>query len=57
MTDVLLRNLIWAAMEKDGQSITKKSTECMDLLVERITNCGITFRVSKIIIDYNNDLL
>ena len=48
ITDVLLRNLIWAAVEKDGQDIMSKKTESVDLLIETITNCGITFNVRKL---------
>ena len=43
--DVLIRNLIWYAAMKDSQSIMCTSTECVDLLVEKVKECGVTFRV------------
>ena len=45
ITDVLLRNLIYGAIQEDEKDITIKSTEHIDKLLEAIQQCGITFRV------------
>ena len=45
ITDVLLRNLIYGAIQEDEKDIVIKSTEHVDKLLEAIQQCGITFRV------------
>lgn len=42
--DVLLRNLIWAAVAADA-SIYKDCTAHKDKLLKCIQECGVTFRV------------
>lgn len=43
-----MRNVIWAAAAAD-QSLTTKSTHHIDLLVQMIENCGVTFRVNILV--------
>ena len=45
ITDILMRNLIWGAANEDQKDILKESTEKMDLLVEKVRACGVTFQV------------
>ena len=45
ISDVLLRNLIWATVTLDS-NITRDSSKYRDILLEKIKGCGITFRVS-----------
>lgn len=44
ITDILLRNLTWAAKAADC-SVLIDSTHHIDLLVQKIQECRITFRV------------
>lgn len=45
ITDILIRNLIWLAIMEDGRNIMHASTEHIDLLLEKVRECGVTFRV------------
>lgn len=47
VSDVLIRNLIWAAVAADNELRTK-SSEHLTRLQERVKGCGITFRVQII---------
>lgn len=44
ISDILIRNLVYAAVSADSNAI-KDSTTHIDHLVEKIRNIGITFRV------------
>lgn len=45
ISDVLIRNLVNAAMAADCR-ITRDTTVCIDMLLQNIRKCGITFRVN-----------
>lgn len=46
ISDILIRNLVYAAVSADSNAI-KDSTTHIDHLVEKIRNIGITFRIWK----------
>ena len=48
--DILIRNLIWYAAMEDSQNVICTSTGYVDLLVEKVKECGVTFRVCYIIL-------
>ena len=48
VSDILLRNLIWAAVAEDGKDIVRTTSTTINLLAEKIKACGITFRVSNL---------
>ena len=43
VTDVLIRNLVWAAVEQDHRH---KTSQNIIKLTEKIRGCGVTFRVN-----------
>ena len=43
ITDVLIRNLVWAAVEQDDRH---KTSQHISKLTEKIEGCGVTFRVN-----------
>lgn len=45
ITDVLLRNLIYAAASKDSSVIQSNETT-LNLLIQKIRDCGVTFHVN-----------
>ena len=47
VTDVLLRNLIWAMIHNDLKKRDGSSTN-LNRLVHEITSCGITFKVNHV---------
>ena len=48
ITDILLRNLIWAMIHMDLQNRHKGTPSShLDMLVESIRSCGVTFKVNK----------
>ena len=51
ITDVLLRNLIWAMIQKDLQE-RNNTRDHMEQLVQAIQSCGITFKVRDRRINY-----
>ena len=49
VSDVLIRNLIWAMIERDiKEDHYSRSPQFLDKLVDEIRKCGLTFRVSLI---------
>ena len=47
VSDILLRNLIWAAAA-DGTDNVRTTSTTINLLAEQIKACGITFHVSNL---------
>ena len=46
VTDVLIRNIIWAVVHKDLTEVhQRKPAKYLETLVEKIKSCGITFKV------------
>ena len=51
VTDVLIRNIIWAMIYNDLREVQqKKQPQHLDKLVQTIRSCGITFSVSHMYI-------
>ncbi len=49
VTDVLIRNMIWAMIHNDLREVQqRRQPQHLDKLVQRIRSCGITFSVSYI---------
>lgn len=47
ISDILMRNLVWAAQQRNVSNITETVTTYTDLLVSKIRCCGVTFHVSS----------